>query len=169
MIVLSRAAQANLHAAVRRGLMFLALWLALSLGNLADLAAGLIAATAAALTSLHLLPPSESGLSLAGAATLALRFLRQSILGGVDVASRALDPLLPLHLGFVSYPTRLKEGVEQCGFCTIASLLPGTLPVGAQGSGCLLIHCLDTDQPVIEELSKDEVLFKRAFGGGTNG
>jgi multicomponent Na+:H+ antiporter subunit E len=121
-------------AALSRGLLFLLFWFALSLGNPADLAAGLVAATAATWTSLRLLPPRPSHPSLLALATFALRFLGQSIVAGVDVAWRALDPRLPLNPSFVAYRPRLSAGSGQRAFCTVASLLPGTLPVGLGAS-----------------------------------
>lgn len=152
------------RAAGVRGAMFLALWLVLSLGNPADLPAGIVTAIAAAWTSLYLLPPSATRLSPLALTAFALRFFRQSILAGVDVAWRALDPRLPLRTGFVTYPSRLAPGPARTAFCTLESLLPGTLPVGSDRSGALLVHCLDTDQPVVAQLTEDEALFQRTLG-----
>jgi multicomponent Na+:H+ antiporter subunit E len=151
-------------AAVTRAILFLLFWLALSRGNPADLPAGLLAAAAATWTSLRLLPPRPSRPSLIALATYAVRFLGQSIVAGVDVAWRALDPRLPLNPGFVAYRPRLSAGSGRRAFCTVASLQPGTLPVGSDQDGTLLIHCLDVDQPVVQQLSEDEGLFMRALG-----
>jgi Cu/Ag efflux pump CusA len=63
------------NAAASRGTLFLLLWLALSLGNPADLPAGLVATIAATWTSLRLLPPRASRVSFLALATYALRFL----------------------------------------------------------------------------------------------
>ena len=151
-------------AAVTRAILFLLFWLALSRGNPADVPAGLLAAAAATWTSLRLLPPRPSRPSLVALATYAVRFLGQSIVAGVDVAWRALDPRLPLNPGFVTYRPRLSAGSGRRAFCTVASLQPGTLPVGSDPDGMLLIHCLDVDQPVVKQLSEDEDLFMRALG-----
>jgi multicomponent Na+:H+ antiporter subunit E len=105
-------------------------------------------------------------LSPVASTAFALRVFRQSILAGVDVAWRALDPRLPLHTGFVAYPSRLPAGRGRSAFCTLASLLPGTLPVATDQTGALLIHCLDIDQPVVAQLTEDEGLFRRALGEG---
>jgi multicomponent Na+:H+ antiporter subunit E len=152
------------HAAGARGAMFLVLWAIFTLGNPADLPAGILTAVAATWVSLHLLPPTEARLSLLALTTFALRFFRQSVLAGVDVAWRALDPRLPLRTGFVTCPSQLPDGPARSAFCAIESLLPGTLPVGRDPSGALLIHCLDTDQPVVAQLAEDERLFRRVFG-----
>jgi multicomponent Na+:H+ antiporter subunit E len=50
-------------------------------------------------------------------------------------------------------------------FCTITSLLPGTLPSGTDESGGLIVHCLDETQPVTEQLAVEEALLARALGG----
>ena len=139
-------------------------WLTLSLGNPADLPAGIVTAIAATWTSLRLLPPRTSRVSLLALVTFALRFLRQSIAAGIDVAWRALDPRLPLRTGFIAYRPRLPVGPGRNAFRTVASLQPGTLPVGSDPNGMILIHCLDTNQPVLAQLRADEDLFRRALG-----
>jgi multicomponent Na+:H+ antiporter subunit E len=154
------------RAAGVRGAMFLVLWLVLTAGKAADLAAGIVTAGLATWVSVHLLPPAPLRLSVLALATFALRFFRQSILAGVDVAWRALDPRLPLRTGFVVYPSHLPSGQARSAFCTLASLLPGTLPADQDQSGALVIHCLDMGQPVAAQLSEDEDLFRRALGGG---
>jgi multicomponent Na+:H+ antiporter subunit E len=146
-----------------RGAALLAFWLVLTLGNRSDLPAGIIAAGAATWASLKLAPPTQSSVSLISLAVFVVRFLRQSIVAGVDVALRALDPRLPLRTGFVTSRSDLPKGPAESVFCTLACLLPGTLPVGAAPSGELLIHCLDVGQPVVFELSTDEDLFQRVI------
>jgi len=93
---------------------------------------------------------------------LALRFVRQSVVAGADVAWRALDPRLPLRPGFVAYPVRFPPGAARNAFTTLTSLLPGTVPAGAQG-GELVYHCLDVGQPVVSQLAAEEAALSRAF------
>ena len=45
----------------------------------------------------------------------------------------------------------------------LASLAPGSLPVGADGD-TLILHCLDVAQPVARDLAAQETLFMRAQG-----
>ena len=124
---------------------------------------------AATWTSLRLLPPGRWRVSPLGLARLALRFPRQSVMAGVDVARRALDPRLPLRPGFVTYRRGLPPGPARDAFCALASLLPGTLPVGTNEDGTLLVHCLDVEQPVAAQLAAEEALFVRALGGCRDG
>jgi multicomponent Na+:H+ antiporter subunit E len=102
-------------------------------------------------------------------AVLAVRFVWQSVVAGVDVVRRALDPRLPLRPGFVVYPIRLRPYLARNAFLTLSSLLPGTLPVGSDESGAVLIHCLDILQPVIAQITAEELLLTRALGGENNG
>jgi multicomponent Na+:H+ antiporter subunit E len=140
------------------------LWLVLAGGNPVDLAPGAVAALAATWVSLHFLPPGAISVRPASLAGFTFHFLRQSMVAGVDVARRALDPRLPLHPGFVAYQPGLPPGPSQNMFTTLMSLLPGTVPTGpAPGSG-LLIHCLDVEQPITEQLAAEEALFSSVVG-----
>ena len=155
--------------AVFRTVGFLVLWMMLTGGNPTDLVAGALAALAAAWTSLGLLPPGTSCVRPAAISRLALRFLRQSVVAGVDVARRALDPRLPLHPGFVVYAVDLRRGPARNMFTTMMSLLPGTVPTGSDEKGGLLIHCLDAEQPVAAHLAAEEEVFARVIGKARSG
>jgi len=144
--------------------MFLVFWLMISGSDLSDLPIGLAAVAAAAWTSLRLLPAGASRPRPLALLALALRFARQSAVAGAEVAWRALDPRLPLRPGFVAYSLRLPPGGARSAFCDLSSLLPGTLPTGADANGALLVHCLDVDRPVAADLAAEEALFIRAIG-----
>jgi multicomponent Na+:H+ antiporter subunit E len=131
----------------------------------ADLPIGLAAVAGATWTSLRLLPPKASRLRPAALATLTASFLRQSVVSGLDVAWRALNPSLKLRPGFVACPLRLPEGGERSVFCALSSLTPGMLPTGTNDEDELLVHCLDVGQPVVANLKAEERLFIRAIGG----
>ena len=73
----------------------------------ADLPVGLAAAMAATWVSLCLLPARASRLQFS------LKFLRQGVVSGTDVAWRALRPRLQLRPGFVACPLHLPPGGEQ--------------------------------------------------------
>ena len=139
-------------------------WLILSEFSAVDLLVGALAALVAALVSRRLLPPRRWTLRPVVLAGLAVRFLRQSIWAGMDVAWRALDPRLPLRPGFVRYRPRVPPGPARNAFLTMMSLLPGTLPCGPDEEGGLAVHCLDVSQPVVEQLAVEETAFSRAVG-----
>jgi multicomponent Na+:H+ antiporter subunit E len=150
---------AIVQSATFRAAGFLGFWLVLTGGDPADLAVGLLATVAATWTSQRLMPAEYWHLHPFKFAGLILHFLHQSIGAGIDVALRALDPRLPLRPGFVVYQTKLPAGTRRNAFCSIMSLLPGTLPCGPADGGGLAIHCLDVTQPVVEQLSAEEVLY----------
>jgi multicomponent Na+:H+ antiporter subunit E len=147
-----------------RAILFFCFWLMIAGYDPADLPIGLIAAALAAWTSLRLLPPAKVKLRLLALVTFALHFMRQSVSAGVEVAWRAFSPRLPLDPGFVVYPCRLRSAGARSAFCAVSSLLPGTLPAGADEDGVLLVHCLDVGQPVTANLAAEEALFSRAIG-----
>ena len=149
-------------AAIVRAVWFLILWLALAGADPADLVAAAGAIVAATWTSLHLLPPSRSRRSPAAIVRLALRFLYESVVAGVDVARRALDPRLPLRPGLMVYPVRFPPGRWRNTFAALTSLLPGTVPAGDQ-NGQLVYHCLDVDQPVASQLAAEESALAQAI------
>jgi multicomponent Na+:H+ antiporter subunit E len=150
-------------AALTRAALFFAFWLAISGWKAADLPVGLAAVVGATWTSLALLPPQGGRIRLGALIALVISFVRGSVAGGFDVARRALRPELDLRPGFVTAPLRLPPGNARNGFSALASLLPGTLPVGMDEDS-LLVHGLDVAQPIAEDLAREETLFMRALG-----
>jgi len=144
---------------------FLGFWLGLSGFSAVELLVGALAAAAATWASLRLLPPGPWSLRPVALSGLVLRFLHQSIVAGTDVAWRALSPQMRLRPGFVVYRPQLPPGATRNAFCTMTSLLPGTLPCGLDESGGVVVHCLDVTQPVVEQLAAEEALLVRALGG----
>ena len=53
----------------------------------------------------------------------------------------------------------LAPGPFRSAFLALSSLLPGTLPAQADPDGTVLVHCLDTRQPVAEQLTQAEARF----------
>jgi multicomponent Na+:H+ antiporter subunit E len=54
-------------------------------------------------------------------------------------------------------------------FTTLMSLLPGTVPTGSEERGGLLIHCLDTGQPVVAQLTMEEEVFAEVTAEARSG
>ena len=154
-----------LNGSLSRFAFFFAFWLILYGVKSADLLIGIIASIIATWASRRLVPPGRGRLRPIPLVRLALRFLRQSIVAGFDVAWRAFDPRMPLRPGFVVYQSHLPLGPMQNAFCTITGLLPGTLPSGSDENGDLVIHCLDVSQPVLEQLAAEEALLRQVLGG----
>ena len=158
----------TVRAGAVRAIGFFVVWTVLSHGGASDIAAGIVAAVAAAWASLVLLAPSTGRLRVLPAIEYMVRFLRQSAIAGADVARRALDPRLPLRPGFVHYRTTLPRGMARDRFTTLTSLMPGTVPIGPDRNGALLIHCLDLGRPVAAELAAEEAALLRVTGGATH-
>jgi multicomponent Na+:H+ antiporter subunit E len=146
---------------LRRFAAYLALWIILIGFDLVDLAVGFVTVACATWTSVRLLPVTDRQFSLTALARFAVRQAWQSLVAGADVARRALDPRLPLQPGFITYATGLAEGPSRNAFRALTCLQPGTLPVGVDRSGDLVIHCLDTSQAVAAQLRAEEALFSQ--------
>ena len=143
------------------------LWLALTEGDLDTSWLGFLAVVAATLSSLVLLPPASRPWSPAGTIRFAGFFLRQSVIGGVDVALRALKPGINLDPDLVEYTTRLPEGLPRVLFANTISLLPGTLSAEVRDRQ-LLIHTLATGPDLRSELRRTEEMVAGLFGAGLN-
>jgi multicomponent Na+:H+ antiporter subunit E len=164
------AGSVKLRSVLMRSAGFSAFWLLLaaplsreSADLAADLAVGLCAVAAATWASYRLIPADSVHIRFGALLRLLGRFLWQSILGGLDVAWRAMQPRPGLKTGYLAFPVRLPPGSARAGFGALTSLVPGTLPLGSDPQGRLLYHCLDMDLPIAESLAADEKLFAAAF------
>jgi multicomponent Na+:H+ antiporter subunit E len=150
-----RAVAAATRAGLGRFAGFALAWLVIAGTHPEALILGIGAAAAAARLSLDLLPPGPPGLSRRALARLAPRFLWRSLLGGLDVARRALDPRMPLRPGWLVLPSALPPGPPRALLGGIFSLLPGTLVAGTR-QDCLLVHALDLDQDIAADIGAVE-------------
>lgn len=149
-----------------RALLYLALWIVIDQSaKPANLGVGVLASAAAAWASVKLLPPALGRVHLGLLLLLVPRFLWQSLVAGIDVARRAFAPRLRLQPGFVDYPVGLPRGAARNAFELIASLMPGSVPSG-ETEDTIKFHCLDTRQPVVEQLAAEERAYARALQPG---
>ena len=152
--------------ATARALLYFGLWIVVDQSaKPANVLVGVLAAVAAAWVSLKLLPPSAGRVRLGVLLTLLPRFLWQSMVAGVDVARRAFSPRLPLAAGFVEYPVGLPRGSARNAFELISSLMPGSVPTG-ETEQRIEYHCLDLDQPVVDQLAAEERAYGKALVAG---
>jgi multicomponent Na+:H+ antiporter subunit E len=166
----------RIRAFFARLLLFFGFWLlllepeSLALSEVgAGVLVGVCAAVAAALLSLRLLPPARRAPRPWPLFQFLLRFAAQSVVAGLDLARRALDPRLPLAPGLLRLPTALPDGTGRAVFGAMTGQVPGTMPVGGGEPDHLLIHCLDRHQDVARAYAADEALFLRALGDGGAG
>lgn len=143
---------------------FMIFWLILDGARPAGILIGLPAAAIAGVISLRLIPPSRIRPRWTALLSLGGHFLLGSIVAGVDVALRAFHPRMPLRTGFVTYSCRLPAGLRRDFFLAMASLMPGSLPIEEDANGRIVLHCLDTSQPLAEQLADHEARLIRAIG-----
>ena len=149
-----------------RALLYFAAWIVVDQSaKPANLVVGVLASAAATWASLKLLPPASGRVRLGVLLLLLPRFLWQSLVAGIDVARRALAPRLRLQPGFVDFPAGLPRGPARNAFELIASLMPGSVPCG-ETEDTIKFHCLDTRQPVVEQLAAEERAYARALQPG---
>jgi multicomponent Na+:H+ antiporter subunit E len=156
------------RSAILRCASFFLLWLVLIQSvQVGDVVFGACVALAATWVSLRLSPPATGTLRFASLMMLLPHFLWQSVRAGVDVARRALSPNMNLQPGLVTCPLGLAPGTARNTFATITSMLPGTVPCDVEG-GELVYHCLDTSQPVVEQLWEEERRLASALVAGAS-
>jgi len=149
-----------------RALLYFALWIIVDQSaKPANLGVGLLATVAATWASLKLLPPASGRVHLGLLLLLLPRFLWQSLVAGIDVARRAFGLRPQLQPGFVDYPVGLPRGSARNAFELIASLMPGSVP-SDDTRDTIEFHCLDTRQPVVEQLAAEEQAYARALQPG---
>jgi len=159
------------RAILVRGAGYFLLWMIMAGGQPANIAPGLGAAVLATWISLVLLPPDPALAHIRPLAVLhlAVRFIWTSVVAGLDIARRAFSPSLPLKPGYHYYPVGLPPGTSRNLFTSVTSLMPGTLPAGTDESGRLIYHCLDVEQPVLQELGQEEAQLVAALGAAADG
>jgi multisubunit Na+/H+ antiporter MnhE subunit len=94
--------------------------------------------------SRSVLPARRMRLSIVGALQLLQYFLRCSLVGGWDVASRVLGSRVRINPGYVDFRLSIPPGPGRTFFVQFIGLLPGTL--GAwQAGDTLKVHVLEID------------------------
>lgn len=146
-----------------RAAVFIVLWWVLSEGDGSSWMFGVPFALLASVASLKLTPERNWRIRPLGALRFAGYFAVQSVVGGIDVAFRAIRPSLPIRPGFVTCPVRLPTQSARVLLADTVSLLPGTLSSGFEGS-TLVLHVLDCGMPVAEDVRRVEERIADAMG-----
>lgn len=147
-------------SAIKRVLLLVVCWWALTEGDSAW-AFG-IPVILVALASSILVNPSARG-PFHGLPGFVGFFLWHSLLGGIDVARRALHPKMPLAPALIDFPLRLDDRAAVTIMIYTINLLPGTI-VAEFEERRLSIHVLDRRLPVFESLRTVEVRVAVLFG-----
>ena len=146
---------------LQRGLLFSLVWWVLVGGEMASWWIGVPAVLLAAAASIALLSPVT--LVWYELFRFVPFFLIRSLLGGVDVAWRALHPSMPISPHLIEYPIQLPSGLPCVFMANTVSLLPGTLSTEL-GSRCLKVHVLNGRKDVLSELETLEQRVAALFG-----
>ena len=139
------------------------LWLVLTQGDTSSWVIGLPTVLFATLVSLRFSAASDWGWRWRGTLRFLPFFFYCSLKGGIDVASRAFQPALPLAPAMTDYSLRLREGTARVFFANVVSLLPGTLSADISGD-TLIVHVLDRNLPTSGQLRRLELAVARLFG-----
>lgn len=143
------------QAAATRTLLFAGFWLIIAGPAAGAWLIGGPAVAVATWASLRLEPHNGDRLSVVGALRFSALFLRESLLGGIDVARRTLEPQLRIQPDFIEYRCRLPAGRPRVLFLNCVNLLPGTLAANLRDER-LLIHVLDIRADVRPDLERLE-------------
>ena len=149
-------------AFINRLLFLCAVWIILSGSDAKALVVGAFAVPAATWISLRLLPPRQHLVPWRFARHFPA-FVGGSLLGGLDVARRALSPGMPLAPGWLEVPLRLSEG-GRVAMGAELSLMPGTLAAGVREDR-LLVHLLDTEAGFERAIPREEAAIAAMISG----
>ncbi len=154
---------ARLRSAILTGTALGGPWLVLTGLDAASLAIGAPAILAGAALAALFPPAPPWRIAPLAALGFAAFFAWQSVRGALDVARRALDPRLPLKPGFRTVILTLRPGPGRVLLANTVSLLPGTLSAEIEGRR-LIVHTLDLETDVAEEVAALETRIRAVFG-----
>ncbi|KPQ03203.1 Na+/H+ antiporter subunit E [Marinobacter sp. HL-58] len=146
-----------------RVLLLLLVWWALTEGDPSGTITGLVVVALATVISLRLFPPGVTRIHPVPFLFFVMYFLLRSVTAGIDVARRLLSPALPVAPGYLAFHVNLPSGGPRWLLANTLSLMPGTLSVSLDGEH-LLLHCLDTREPVEADVRAVEQRVARIFG-----
>ena len=138
-----------------RGVLLAVGWWVLADGSLYQWPMGLVVVVLAVLTTWWLSPPTGrprvslrrvwAGVALTG------WFLWRSVIGGVDVARRAVTREPDTDPEYVTYRFRLPPGYARVAVAYLNNLMPGSLSVHIDDS--LQIHSIARELPTLEQVA----------------
>lgn len=156
---------------VLRFTVFGLIWLALSDADPANFSYGIVSAGAATALSLALLPPHSPRFRrwparVWGTVRLAGWFLQQSMIGGVDVARRAVSRPVDVEPAVVEVPVELPQGAAQQLCFLLMNLLPGSMVQHVKqvdGQTVAEIHTLSLDLEPLRQWNRLQQRVQQAF------
>jgi multicomponent Na+:H+ antiporter subunit E len=146
-----------------RFIIFLGIWCVFDGIKPIGLVAGLITAGLVTWLSVNLFPPSATRIRVLPSLAMALHFMRSSIVAALEVAKYAFRRQPGLHLGFVTYECGIPAGTKRDLYLSMVSLMPGSLVVDVEENGRVIMHCLDINQPIAEQMADNEARLIRTW------
>ncbi|SDB59182.1 multicomponent Na+:H+ antiporter subunit E [Desulfonatronum thiosulfatophilum] len=141
------------------------LWWVLTQGGSPLSGLGIIAILSASVLSLRMIPPGAWNWRFSALIRFGPYFLHQSLLGGLDVAYRALRPRMDLKPVVITHILRLESEPARVFFVWVVSLLPGTAGVDLQYD-TVSVHVLDESIADAQKLRELEDRIDDLFGNG---
>ena len=138
-------------------------WLLLSGDNWQSWLVGLPTVLLAAWSAVRLRGSDEGRMHLSGLLRFLPLFIKESVLGGIDVVSRVMRPTMRIAPGFFDYRIGLSQPSARLLFLNTLSLLPGTLTSDLDGD-MLRIHALDREADLEQELARLERAVAAVYG-----
>lgn len=157
-----------LRALPARLLLLALLWWILAEGALESAGFGLVAVLLVGVATALLFPPSTPRLRWWRLPRFLIWFFARSLLAGLDVSRRLVQPVVPLRAGVLSVDLWLPPGAPRWWLANTLSLLPGTLSVVLQERG-IEIHGLDLDQDLRGEVVRAQAQVARLYGVSREG
>ncbi|MCG7979895.1 MAG: Na+/H+ antiporter subunit E [Candidatus Thiodiazotropha endolucinida] len=143
--------------------LFALIWFLLTGDDWKSWLVGLPAVIVAAWCAVRLQGLDRERISLSGLMRFLPFFIWESVLGGIDVASRVMRPKMHIAPGFLDYRMRLTQLSARRLFVNCLSLLPGTLAADLDGE-YLRIHALDRGIDLNDELLRLERMVSAVYG-----
>ncbi|MBT2968739.1 MAG: Na+/H+ antiporter subunit E [Candidatus Thiodiazotropha sp. (ex Ctena orbiculata)] len=143
--------------------MFALIWFLLAGYDWHSWLVGLPVSVLAAWSMLQLRGSAGERYHLVGLLRFLPYFVWESVLGGIDVASRVMHPRMRIAPGFLDYRMQLTRPSARRLFLNSLSLLPGTLAADLDGD-CLRIHALDRGDDLDRELERLERMVSAVYG-----
>lgn len=139
-----------------------AIWLVLSQGEFRYWGLVAFAVLVSTFVSLLVAPSIGLGWSFVGLARFIPFFLWQSLVGGVDVAMRALARPTRVDPVYVEYPFRVASEPARVTIANVMSLMPGSQSVSIDEHR-MRMHVLDRSMSAYEQARRLEIHIARVF------
>jgi multicomponent Na+:H+ antiporter subunit E len=142
---------------------FVLIWLLLTGDDWKSWLVGLPVVVMASWSVLRLRASADGRFYFVGLLKFIPYFIWESVLGGIDVASRVMRPKMRIAPGFIDYRMRLTQPSARRLFVNSLSLLPGTLAADLDEE-CLRIHALDRGVGLKDEIVRLERMVSAVYG-----